>query len=108
MESQSPWPSPFNVQSGGALKRNQSHSCNRKYSSCLLQVEEGVKLGRGDAVSMVVTFNAQSGERNGQRVKRLKEAEKDAKKPEFVAERNPNAVRYIGNKVVGCPSSCWP
>lgn len=61
---------------------------------------EGARLGRGDTVSMVVTFNPRTGERGGQRVRLLRQGDKDAKKPEFVAERNPNAVRYIGNRAV--------
>jgi hypothetical protein len=64
------------------------------------QVEEGVRVARGDTVSMVVTFNPRTGERGGQRVRLLRQGDKDAEKPEFVAERNPNAVRYIGNRAV--------
>ena len=64
------------------------------------QVEEGVRLARGDVVSMVVTFNPRTGERGGQRVRLLRQGDKDADKPEFVAERNPNAVRYVGNRAV--------
>jgi hypothetical protein len=72
----------------------------------LLQVEEGVRLARGDVVSMVVTFNPRTGERGGQRVRLLRQGDKDAAKPEFVAERNPNAVRYVGNRAVR--PDTWP
>ena len=70
------------------------------YTLILPQVEEGVRLARGDVVSMVVTFNPRTGERGGQRVRLLRQGDKDADKPEFVAERNPNAVRYVGNRAV--------
>lgn len=72
------------------------------------QVQDGVKLGVGDVVTLIVAMNSRSGERNGRRVRRLREAPEkpagaegaDKEKPEFVAERNPNAVKYIGHKLV--------
>lgn len=72
------------------------------------QVQDGVKLGVGDTVSMISAMNTRTGERNGRRVRRLKEAPEgfrpqgEPDKPEFVAERNPNAVKYVGHKLVSC------
>ncbi len=62
-------------------------------------------------MQLIVAFNARSGERNGRRVRRTKEAhaagggggdsEGEAhgeKRHGFFAERNPNAVKYVGNR----------
>lgn len=43
------------------------------------------------AASMCPSFQIKEADR---------EAQKELEKPEFTAERNPNAIKYIGNKVV--------
>lgn len=82
-----------------------------------------VQLRVGDGVELVVAVDARSGKRTGHQVRRTAEAapppehadapaadgggERGADKkqqPQFLAERNPNAVKYTGHKLVGPPS----
>lgn len=87
---------------------------------CIVQVADRVQLRVGDTVEFVVPVDPRSGKRTGHRVRRTAEASSPAdgpdlgnaaaaegdkkdgerKKPEFVAERNPNAVKYTGHKLV--------
>ena len=85
-----------------------------------LQVADKVQLRVGDGVELVVAVDARSGKRTGHQVRRTAEAappaenadasaadgssERGADKkqqPQFLAERNPNAVKYTGHKLVG-------
>lgn len=89
-----------------------------------LQVADKVQLRVGDGVELVVAVDARSGKRTGHQVRRTEEAapppehadapaadgggERGADRklqPQFLAERNPNAVKYTGHKLVGPPSS---
>mmetsp|Transcript_12804 Transcript_12804/g.38626 ORF Transcript_12804/g.38626 Transcript_12804/m.38626 type:complete len:1024 (-) Transcript_12804:1758-4829(-) len=83
------------------------------------EVADRVQLRVGDTVEFVVPVDPRSGKRTGHRVRRTAEASSPAdgpdlgnaaaaegdkkdgerKKPEFVAERNPNAVKYTGHKL---------
>lgn len=93
---------------------------------CIVQVADRVQVRVGDTVEMVVPVNPRSGKRIGHRVRRTAEATSPAdgvdpgaaaavegdkkdgkkKKPNFVAERNPNAVKYTGHKLVSNCISC--
>ena len=70
------------------------------------QVQDGVHLGIGDEVAFVFGANTKTGDRLARRVRRTKEAPPGAAAhsqhhsgpAEFVAEHNPNAMKFIGNR----------
>lgn len=90
-----------------------------------VEVMDKVQLKVGDGVDMVLATDARSGNKTGRRVRRTSQApvpaassatgddsaatpeggtgscwkERRPHPPEFVAERNPNAIKYIGHKV---------
>ena len=67
---------------------------------------DGVQLNVGDEVSFVFGVNAKTGDRLARRLRRTKEAPPGAAgsahhhhgPPEFVAEHNPNAMKFVGNR----------
>lgn len=68
------------------------------------QVVDGIQLNVGDEVSFVFGVNAKTGDRLARRLRRTKEAPPGAASAhhhhhaEFVAEHNPNAMKFVGNR----------
>ncbi len=70
----------------------------------LPQVVDGIQLNVGDEVSFVFGVNAKTGDRLARRLRRMKEAPPGVASAhhhhhaEFVAEHNPNAMKFVGNR----------
>ena len=70
------------------------------------QVVDGVQLNVGDEVAFVYGVNAKTGDRLARRLRRTKEAPPGVGSSghhhhgpaEFVAEHNPNAMKFVGNR----------
>ena len=69
----------------------------------MFQVVDGVHLNVGDEVRFVYGANAKTGDRLAKRLRRTKEAPAGAAAhhghhAELVAEHNPNAMKFVGNR----------